>query len=349
MAEPLIDCDIHNQFPGLHALEPYLEDHWRAYINESAFVGPDCNDYPVGAPTSCRPDHRSETDDPPEHDFELLRQRTLDAWDLECGILTGSYWVQSVHDPQLAAALASALNNWQRDHWLEREPRLRASLLVPGQNPELAAREIDRLGGHPGFVQVLLPVRSHVPYGNQCHDPIFAAASRNDLVVGIHFGGASGNPPTPCGWPSTYLEEYAGMAQVFQSQVLSLIAEGAFDRFPQLRVALIEGGFTWMPSLMWRLDKEWKGLRRDTPWIKRPPSEYIREHFRLTLQPMDTPPAKEHLMQIIEQLDSEDLLMFSTDYPHWHFDGSEEALPSGLPQPLLSKIRAENARIFYRL
>ena len=139
------------------------------------------------------------------------------------------------------------------------------------------------------------------------------------------------------------------MAQVFQSQVLSLIAEGAFDRFPQLRVALIEGGFTWMPSLMWRLDKEWKGLRRDTPWIKRPPSEYIREHFRLTLQPMDTPPAKEHLMQIIEQLDSEDLLMFSTDYPHWHFDGSEEALPSGLPQPLLSKIRAENARIFYRL
>ena len=91
MAEPLIDCDIHNQFPGLQALEPYLEDHWRAYLNESAFVGPDCNDYPPGAPTSFRPEHEPDPGDPAGSDLELLRQRTLDAWDLEYGILTGSY------------------------------------------------------------------------------------------------------------------------------------------------------------------------------------------------------------------------------------------------------------------
>ncbi len=64
---------------------------------------------------------------------------------------------------------------------------------------------------------------------------------------------------------------------------------------------------------------------------------------------MPTLVPREQLLQIIEQLESEDLLMFSTDYPHWHFDESEEALPSGLPEPLLSKIRAENARLFYRL
>ena len=78
-------------------------------------------------------------------------------------------------------------------------------------------------------------------------------------------------PPTPVGWPSTYIEECADMAQIFQAQVLSLISEGAFARFPELRVVLIESGFVWMPAWMWRMDKEWKGLRRDTPLGCAPP------------------------------------------------------------------------------
>ena len=69
------------------------------------------------------------------------------------------------------------------------------------------------------------------------------------------------------------------MSQVFQAQVLSLVSEGVFDLFPSLRVALIEAGFTWMPSLMWRFDKEWRGLRHLTPWVKRLPSViYPRTH-----------------------------------------------------------------------
>ena len=139
------------------------------------------------------------------------------------------------------------------------------------------------------------------------------------------------------------------MSQVFQSQVLSLIAEGTFDRYPQLRVALIEGGFTWMPSLMWRLDKEWRGLRRDIPWVKRPPSEYIREHIRLTLQPVDAPPRTRQLLEVLEQMGGRDLLMFSSDYPHCHDGAPEEALPIQLPDSLRDRIGSENAREFYRL
>ena len=75
--------------------------------------------------------------------------------------------------------------------------------------------------------------------------------------------------------------------QVFFAQLTSLIGEGTFERFPGLRVALLEGGFTWLPSLMWRLDKEWKGLRRDIPWVRRPPSETIRERVRLSVQPLE--------------------------------------------------------------
>jgi predicted TIM-barrel fold metal-dependent hydrolase len=192
-------------------------------------------------------------------------------------------------------------------------------------------------------------VRSAIPYGKRFYHPIYEAAVRRDLVVSLHFGGAPGNPPTSVGWPSYYLEEYAGMAQVFQGQLMSMIVEGVFDRFPTLRVAFVESGFTWLPPFLWRLDKEWKGLRREIPWTTRLPSEYVRQHVRFSLQPIDGPPDASRLLRAIDQLGTDDLLMFSTDYPHWHFDQPEEALPPGLPAELRRKIFGENARAFYRL
>ena len=139
------------------------------------------------------------------------------------------------------------------------------------------------------------------------------------------------------------------MTQVFQAQVISLVAEGVFNQFPELRVVLIESGFTWLPAMMWRIDKEWRGLRNNTPWVKRPPSEYMRKHIRFTLQPVDAPPTREQLLQIIGQLESDEMLMFSTDYPHWQFDTPNEALPPELPGSLARKILHENARNFYQL
>jgi predicted TIM-barrel fold metal-dependent hydrolase len=348
LGRPVIDCDLHNTFPTLQTLMPYLEDHWVAYIGESHFRGPGASDYPGGAPTSAREGTRPENG-PPGSDLALMQEHVLDPWEVEVGILVCGYWVQSVSNEDLAVSLATAVNQWQIDHWLEKDDRLRASLVVPSQNPMLAAQEIERFGDHPGFVQVVVPVRSYSLYGKREYNPMYEAALKHDLVIGIHYGGASGIPPTPVGWPSTYIEESADMAQVFQAQVLSLIAEGAFSRFPDLRVALIESGFVWMPAWMWRMDKEWKGLRRDTPWVNRRPSDYVREHIRMTLQPMEAPPDPEHLLQAIGQLDSEELLVFSTDYPHWHFDGPEGAIPKGLSESLLEKILRENARAFYRL
>ena len=138
------------------------------------------------------------------------------------------------------------------------------------------------------------------------------------------------------------------MTQVFQAQVISLVAEGVFNQFPDLRVVLIESGFTWLPAVMWRIDKEWRGLRNNTPWVKRPPSEYMRKHIRFTLQPIDAPPTPRQLLQIIGQLESDEMLMFSTDYPHWQFNTPNEAFPEELPGSLARKILHENARAFYQ-
>ena len=104
-----------------------------------------------------------------------------------------------------------------------------------------------------------------------------------------------------------------------------------------------------MPSLMWRIDKEWKGLRSNTPWVKRPPSDYIRDHIRLTVQPVDAPPAPVYLEQIIDQLESDTILMFATDYPHWDFDAPDRALPPVVKGDLKRRILAANAAAFYGL
>ena len=71
--------------------------------------------------------------------------------------------------------------------------------------------------------------------------------------------------------------------------------------------------------------------------------------MRLTIQPLDAPAEPEHLLQVIGQLDSDEMLMFSSDYPHWHFNFAEEAVPQGLSDSLEKKILRDNARKFYRL
>jgi predicted TIM-barrel fold metal-dependent hydrolase len=346
----VIDADVHNVVPSIEALFPYLTRHWREYITQSAFKGPVDDPYPPGAATSTRPELRAAGAGPAGSTLQQVREAVLDRPGVELAILNCAYGIENIHNPDGAAALASAVNDWQIAEWLDPEPRLRASIVVPSQQPELAAREIDRVGGHPGFVQVYLPVRSAMPYGNRIYRPIFEAALRHDLAVGLHFGGATGTPPTPVGWPTYYLEEYAGMAQVFQSQVTNLVVEGAFDRYPALRVACVESGWTWLPAHLWRIDKEWKGLRREVPWVRRAPSEYVREHVRFTAQPFDGPTDAAQIAQLFDQLESADMVMFSTDYPHWHDDGPADALRRlPLPETLMRKILAENARAFYRL
>jgi len=82
-------------------------------------------------------------------------------------------------------------------------------------------------------------------------------------------------------------------------------------------------------------------VRAEVPWVDRPPADIIREHVRFTLQPTDAPPDPADLARVIEQIDSDRVLLFSTDYPHWQFDG-EEAFPAGFPAGLRQKVLVDN-------
>ena len=139
----------------------------------------------------------------------------------------------------MAAAFCRATNDWIRDHWLNREPRLRASIVIPSHNAELAVAEIDRRADDFRFVQVLMLVSGETTLGRRHLWPIYERAERLGLTIGIHAGSAYRYAPTAVGWPSYYVEDYVAQSAAFESQLQSLISEGVFAKFPRLKVVAI--------------------------------------------------------------------------------------------------------------
>lgn len=349
----LIDCDIHNTVPSDEALKPYLPARWCSYLDMigSRTYSPYVKGYvyPKVSPAGgSRLDSWPPSGGLPGSDLDFMREQLLDAYEIEYGILNCLYRAVEQRNEEYGAALARAVNEWQVEHWLERDSRLRASIAVTYESPELAAKEIERASAYPGFVQVLVFPRTKEPLGRRRYWPIYEAASRCGLPVGIHFASTTAVPITSAGWPSYYIEDHTAMSMAFQAQVTSLIMEGVFESFPDLRVTLIEGGFAWMPPLMWRLDALYHRLHEEVPHLKRLPSEYIREHMRMTTQPMEEPEYPPHILQLIDHL-GPDMLMFSTDYPHWDFDNPRRAFQIKLPRDLESLLLHDNAQRFYRL
>ncbi len=336
-----IDCDIHPPTPRMAELLPHLDAHWREVMVSRGIDGIGLASYPPGAPLSARPDWRG-ADGRPGGDLAMLRREALAPWNTRLAICHCLHGAAAMFSEDMGAALARAVNDWVAAEWLDREPRLRASILVSPRSPELAVAEIERRAADPRFVAVLLLAGGEMPLGRRGHWPIYAAAERRGLPIGIHAGSACHQPITSVGWPSYLVEDYVDQATIFQHQLLSLIAEGVFTKFPGLRVVLIESGFTWLPAFVWRASKEWRALRAEVPWLDRSPAEIVREHVRVTLQPHDAPPGPGDLARVAEQLEAERLLLFSTDFPHWQWDG-RNVLPAGLPQALLPRIAVENA------
>lgn len=342
----LFDCDIH---PNLdHAkIASLLPQPWRRRY-ETGNRGPGMSGYwnPNGV-------QRSDTILPDGRDLasraEWIGEHVLDRHGIDYGVLNATQPAALSPELDFGSAVLSAANDHLIRDWLEVDRRLRASMLVHAFAPKEAAAEIRRVGGHPGIVQVLLPSATPLALGHRMYEPIYEAAVEMGLPIAVHPGnegmGMSG-PPTTYGYPSNYLEWHTDLATAYILQIVSLVTEGVFQKFPTLQFVGIEGGVSWLPAIMWRFDKNWKALRQLTPWLDRPPSEVITEHVKLTMQPLEEPPRRAQLWQILDMFDSGRMLMFSTDYPHW--DGDTPDFAGGaIPEPIRSRVMGQNACDLY--
>ncbi|MEH7482941.1 amidohydrolase family protein [Neobacillus drentensis] len=341
---PVIDCDLHEAFTDLKVLFPYLDEQWREYIVPGSWR-------PSGLPYGrLTPGGYAMVDAWPENgtiagsDYSLFKKQLLDKYNVKKGILTGIFWPSDSNtQPEFKNALATAYNDWQSDNWLKKDKRLLGSIHVNCHDPIAAAEEIDRAAKNPQMIQVMISVIPEA-LGKTFYHPIYEAAERNNLPIGFHLGSAI---TTVLGNTPYFTEWYALRIQNYQSIMANMIVHGVFEKFPKLKVMMIEGGFSWVVPLMWRLDATFRTFRREVPWLKRLPSEYIRDHFKFTTQPMDDPDPK-HLMQMIEMLGPE-MLCFASDYPHWDFDDPYRAFPTIMPNEWKQRILYDNARDFYRL
>ena len=85
-------------------------------------------------------------------------------------------------------------------------------------------------------------VSGEVTLGRRQLWPIYQAAERLGLPIGVHAGSAYRYAPTAVGWPSYYVEDYVAQSSAFENQLQSLISEGVFAKFPGLKLVAIEFG-----------------------------------------------------------------------------------------------------------
>ena len=343
MAATRIDCDIHPAVGGTRTtLLPYLDDHWKEQVVSRAIDGLDLTSYPptmpLSRPARLAPGRGQARQRSRDGAARRVRPARRQPRHLQRALRRAG-GVRSLYGGRLSArrsTTGSRPNGWRKD------ARLRASIVVPMQAPDLAVEEIERRAGDHRFVSVLVLAQGETPAraaallaGLAGRREARACRSRSMPAASI------ASAPSSIGWPSYRYEYYLAEAQAFQAQILSLIYEGVFGKFPGLKVVLMESGVSWLPAFMWRANKTWRGVRVEVPWVEREPAAIIRDHVRVTMQPFDGPPDAAGVADVIDQIGSDRMFLFASDYPHWQFDG-DDAMPPHLPAGIVARMCADN-------
>lgn len=264
----------------------------------------------------------------------LARVAVMDEEGIDRAVLypTLGLFMGGVKDPELAAAIARAYNDWVSDYCGEAPDRLFAAAMVPLQDVELAAREIERVGGRRCFRAAFIRPNPYAGRGLHSRglDPLWEACARHDLAVAVHEG-AVGNMETAGAERFENLFFRHIVAHTFEMQlaVLSLIGGGAMERFPALRFAFLEAGGGWIAAWLDRMDDHFEGLfGRFVPWLRQEPSEYFARQCWISFDP------GERTLASVAQLIGADRIVWGSDFPHPDstFPGFLAALEVGLAQ-----------------
>jgi uncharacterized protein len=352
---PVIDTDVHTTaFPNDPEVQKHLPAKWRERMAVYGLRGGQLDgDRPRQRPMAARTDSWSPTGKLPGTDPDFVREQLLDQYDLSGAVMNDIVAFTASggrpYPDELGVALTRAFNDYRAEVWLASDPRWYGSINVANEVIGCEA-EIARLREDPVYgerwVQVLLAPDNEKPAGHQKYWPIYEACEHYGIPVSFHV--LASRRITGTGTPNYYFEEHTQFADYNFPLVASLIFEGVFERFPKLQIGLIELAWSWAVPYAWRLDHAYEMLKGEVPHVERKPSEYLRDHFWFSTQPMEEPEKLEWFDDVYQLTEDSlgDKLMYSSDYPHWDFD-EPSYLPATLSLEARRKVLGGNAHRLY--
>jgi predicted TIM-barrel fold metal-dependent hydrolase len=351
----VVDADVHPVArPGEwieHVPEPYRSQFWKRRKRGQIIEFEPANYVQSKAQ---RLDAWPEDGGFPGTDPDLAFKQLILEAGADIGILLLPLAVRDQVLPEHTQAAAVATNHWMASHWLNGtgnwHGRWRGTIAVALQDPQWAAREIEYWAGDPNMVGVLIKAEPRPSWGDPRYDPVWEAATRHRLPVACHLsrGYYDTLPMPPVGPPSYWHDFHATYSLLAANQVMSLIFDGVFERFPTLQVVLVEHAFSWILPLMWRMDAIYNAQKRDLPHLKRKPSEYVYDHIWFTSQPLDYPEDRSELARVLEWMEADRILLFSSDYPHGTYDDPKWVIRQ-IPKQLRERIMFQNGIDLYGL
>jgi predicted TIM-barrel fold metal-dependent hydrolase len=288
------------------------------------------------------------------------RLRLLDADGISHAVLypsLGLQWEAEAPDGAYALAHCRAYNRWIEEFCAGSGGRLVPVAHLTLGDAHAAAEELRRAvraGARGGFV---LPFTlSGLPHGHPDHDPLWAAAEELDVPIAIH----TGIDPKArdlhhrfdgLTWPEGV---YTGIwylqlmfTQAVQQAFSTFFLYATFDRFPRLKVVVLESGGGWLGFWLDRMDAMAKGPLRVTMALRELPSTYVHRQCWISADPDESalPPIVAHV--------GADRFLWATDYPHSDHDADYmdelRALATKLDAPMRRALLGENAARLYGL
>ena len=257
--------------------------------------------------------------DPIENDWDSASQmRAMDREKMDVAVLYPSRGLfvlatDSI-DPDFAAAIATAYNDWMHDFCSYSPDRMYGVAMVSPLDAKAAVQEARRAVTGLGLKGVFL--RPNLYKGRNWHDPyydpLWAEIENLDVPLGFHEGSHVPLAETGDRFDDAYwLFHTCCHSMEMMLATVSMIGGGALERFPRLRVAFLEANCSWVPWLLWRLDDNYEFSGRiESPELKMEPSEYFKRQCYVSTEPEEEPAG------MVEKYGLADTVVLSTDYPH---------------------------------
>lgn len=341
----IVDTDVHvAEPPGL--ISRYLDDPWDTYVGrfEERYRIRDTRGYMPGMELGT-PITSAKRERPELTDGEATLDELTDLY-VDVGVLFPENFLKIpiLPDVEYATALARAYNDYLLDRFLDDHDELLGCLLVAPQDVDHAVEEIDRVGDDDSMCGVFLSVSGlDRTYGHPMYDPIWEAATEKGLAIAFHSGGVD-YPEFPFNTHKLpYLVRHTLNHELsLMVNMMDIVVRGVPARYPDLEFGFLEGGLSWVPMAMHRLDREYMQHRDGAPQLEERPSAYMKEFF-VGSHPLETPMDRTDIVRLIELIDGEDTIVFATDVPHHDFDHPSEINKLAIDETVKAGIWGENA------